>query len=115
MIRNSPVFSRLHQGKDVYGLLNSLPSPLLCEMIAFAGYDFVILDVEHLLRSEDDIMHCVRACEAAGISPWLRIPRVDEKLIGRALDAGIDAIVLSRAESAAQVQRAAGYRASSAT
>lgn len=106
MIRNSPVFARLHEGKNVYGLLNSLPSPLLCEMIAFAGYDFVILDVEHLLRSEEDIMHCVRACEAAGISPWLRIPQVDEKLIGRALDAGIEAIVLSRAESAAQVQRA---------
>ncbi len=106
MIRNSPVFSRLQEGKNVYGLLNSLPSPLLCEMLAFAGYDFVILDLEHLLRCEEDIMHCVRACEAAGISPWLRLPQVDEKLIGRALDAGIEAIVLSRTESAAQVQRA---------
>lgn len=106
VIRNSPVFSRLLEGKTIYGVLNSLPSPLLCEMLAFAGYDFVILDLEHLLRSEEDIMHCVRACEAAGISPWLRIPQVDEKLIGRALDAGIEAIVLSRTQSAAQVQRA---------
>jgi 4-hydroxy-2-oxoheptanedioate aldolase len=106
VLRISPVFSRLQEGKTVLGLLNSVPSPMLCEMIAFAGYDFVILDVEHLLRSEEDLMHCVRACEAAGISPWLRIPQVDEKLIGRALDAGIEAIVLSRTESAAQVQRA---------
>lgn len=106
MLRNSPVFSRLHEGKNVYGMLNSVPSPMLCEMLAFAGYDFVVLDLEHLLRSEEDLMHCVRACEAAGISPWLRIPQVDEKLIGRALDAGIEAIVLSRTESAAQVQRA---------
>lgn len=106
MIRTSQVFSRLNEGKSVYGVLNSLPSPMLCEMLAFAGYDFVILDLEHLLRSEEDIMHCIRACEAAGISPWLRLPQVDEKLIGRALDAGIEAIVLSRIESAAQVQRA---------
>ena len=106
MIRNSSVFSRLQQGENIYGLLNSLPSPLLCEMLAFAGYDFVILDLEHMLRSEEDIMHCVRACEAAGISPWLRIAQVDEKLIGRALDAGIEGIVLSRTESAEQVQRA---------
>ena len=106
VIRTSPVFSRLQEGKHVYGMLNSLPSPMLCEMLAFAGYDFVILDLEHLLRSEEDIMHCVRACEAAGISPWLRIPQVDEKLIGRALDAGIEGIVLSRTESAAHVQRA---------
>lgn len=74
-------------------------------MLTFAGYDFVILDLEHLLRSEEDIMHCIRARETDGISPWLRIPEVDEKLIGRALDAGIEAIVLSRTESAAQVQR----------
>jgi 4-hydroxy-2-oxoheptanedioate aldolase len=96
----------LQEGENVYGLLNSVPSPMLCEMHAFAGFDFVILDLEHLLRSEEDLMHCVRACEAAGISPWLRIPQLDEKLIGRALDAGIEAIVLSRTESAGQVQRA---------
>ncbi|WP_397448569.1 HpcH/HpaI aldolase/citrate lyase family protein [Pseudomonas sp. NA-150] len=104
MIKNSSVFSRLQQGENVYGLLNSLPSPLLCEMLASAGYDFLILDLEHSLRSEEDIMHCIRACEAAGISPWLRIPQVDPKLIGRALDAGIEAIVLSRTENAEQVQ-----------
>ena len=34
------------------------------------------------------------------------MPQVDEKLIGRALDAGIEAIVLSRTESAGQVRRA---------
>ena len=106
MIRTSPVFSLLQNGKSVYGMLNSLPSPMLCEMLAFAGYDFVILDLEHLLRSEEDLMHCIRACEAAGISPWLRLPQIDEKLIGRALDAGIEGIVLSRTESAAHVQRA---------
>ena len=44
MIRQSPVLERLDQGGFVFGLLNSVPSPLLCEMIAHAGYHFVILD-----------------------------------------------------------------------
>lgn len=85
------MLSRLESGESVYGLLNSVPSPLLCEMIAFAGYRFVILDMEHLLRSEEDLMHSLRACESAGISAWLRIPEVDAQLIGRALDAGFEA------------------------
>ena len=34
MLRPSPVFSRLDSGEEFYGLLNSAPSPLLCEMIA---------------------------------------------------------------------------------
>ncbi|MCF7203612.1 HpcH/HpaI aldolase family protein [Pseudomonas oligotrophica] len=106
MLRPSSVLARLHAGQEVHGLLNSVPSPLLCEMIAAAGYDFVILDLEHLLRSGDELMHCLRACEAAGIAAWLRVPEVDPKLIGRALDAGVEAIVLPRVESAAEVERA---------
>jgi len=106
MLRQSAVFARLKQGGEVLGLLNSVPSPLLCEMIAAAGYQFAILDLEHLLRSGEDLMHCLRACESAGLAPWLRVPEVDEKLIGRALDAGVEAIVLPRVESAAEVERA---------
>jgi len=106
MLRHSPVFARLDRGEEVYGLLNSVPSPLLCEMIGYAGYHFVILDMEHLLRAGDELMHCLRACESAGVSPWVRLPEVDEKLIGRLLDAGAEAIVLPRVESAAEVARA---------
>lgn len=106
MLRHSPAFARLAQGEEVYGLLNSVPSPLLCEMIGYAGYHFVILDMEHLLRGGDELMHCLRACESAGVSPWVRVPEVDEKLIGRLLDAGVEAIVLPRVESAAEVARA---------
>lgn len=106
MLRSSLVFARLHGGQEVHGLLNSVPSPLLCEMIAAAGYHFVILDMEHLLRSGEELMHCLRACEAAGIAAWLRLPEVDTKLIGRALDAGVEAIVLAKVESAAEVELA---------
>ncbi|MBS7691232.1 4-hydroxy-2-oxovalerate aldolase [Pseudomonas lalucatii] len=106
MLRPSTVFAQLERGETVYGLLNSLASPLLCEMIGHAGYDFVILDLEHLLRDGDELMHCLRACEAAGLAPWVRVPEVDDKLIGRLLDAGAEAIVLPRVESAAEVARA---------
>lgn len=106
MLRKSPVLARLNRSEEVYGLLNSVPSPLLCEMIAAAGYHFAILDMEHLLRSGEELMHCLRACEATGISPWVRLPEVDAKLIGRALDAGVEAIVLPRVESVEEVARA---------
>jgi 4-hydroxy-2-oxoheptanedioate aldolase len=106
MLKLDPAMSRLREGKHIYGLLNSVPSPLLCEMSAAAGYDFLILDMEHLLRSEEELMHCLRACEQAGIAAWLRVPGVDAKLIGRALDAGFQAIVLPRVESAKEVEAA---------
>lgn len=106
MLHPSRVSARLERDETVCGLLNSLPSPLLCEMIGAAGYDFLILDLEHLLRDGDELMHCLRACEAAGVAAWVRVPEVDAKLIGRLLDAGAEAIVLPRVESAAEVARA---------
>jgi 4-hydroxy-2-oxoheptanedioate aldolase len=88
------------------GLLNSLPAPLLCEMIGHAGYDFVVLDLEHLLVSPDQLQHAIRACELAGCAPWVRVPEVDRKLIGRVLDAGARGIVIPRLESAAEAAQA---------
>lgn len=88
------------------GLLNSLSSPLLCEMIGHAGYDFVVLDLEHLLVSPDQLQHAIRACELGGCEPWVRVPEVDGKLIGRVLDAGATSIVIPRLETAEQARYA---------
>lgn len=82
------------------GLLNSIPDPLLCEMFGYAGYDFVVLDLEHVLVSPGQLQHSIRACELGGCAPWIRVPEVDAKLIGRLLDAGAKGIVISRLESA---------------
>ncbi|MGO4700606.1 HpcH/HpaI aldolase family protein [Dyella sp. 2RAB6] len=88
------------------GLLQSVPSPLLCEMLGHAGYDFALLDLEHVLVSPDQLQHAIRACELGGCAPWVRVPEVDEKLIGRVLDAGARGVVISRLETAEQAERA---------
>ncbi|MDF3983331.1 aldolase/citrate lyase family protein [Luteibacter sp. PPL201] len=88
------------------GLLNSVPSPLLCEMFGAAGYHFAVLDLEHLLVSPDDLQHAIRACEIGGCEPWVRVPEVDTQLIGRVLDAGATGVVIPRLETAAQARRA---------
>ncbi|MBT2747403.1 MULTISPECIES: aldolase/citrate lyase family protein [unclassified Lysobacter] len=88
------------------GLLNSLPAPLLCEMIGRAGYDFIVLDLEHLLVSPDQLQHAIRACELGGCEPWVRVPEVDVKLIGRVLDAGAKGIVIPRLETVDEAMRA---------
>lgn len=88
------------------GLLNSVPSPLLCEMFGAAGYRFAVLDLEHQLLSPGDLQHAIRACELGGCEPWVRVPEVDAKLIGRVLDAGAKGIVISRLETVEQARKA---------
>lgn len=70
------------------GVLNALPSVQLCELLGRIGYGFVVLDLEHMLRAPDELEHAIRACELSGCEAWVRVPEVDEKLIGRVLDAG---------------------------
>lgn len=106
MLTINPLKTRLRQGKPVYGLLNSVPGPWLAEMIGRAGYDFVILDMEHLLVSEETLRHSLQAVLGTGCTPLVRVPETDAKLIGRLLDAGARGIVLPQVDSAATVARA---------
>jgi len=47
MLQPNKLRASLAAGQCVYGLINSIPAPLAVEMIGYAGFDFVILDLEH--------------------------------------------------------------------
>nr|WP_196140137.1 aldolase/citrate lyase family protein [Aliikangiella sp. G2MR2-5] len=87
-------------------MLNSTPLPLIVEMTGYAGYDFIILDQEHLLRDAVELEHSIRAAECAGITPFVRVPAATPFFIQRALDAGAQGIVIPRVENAAQTELA---------
>ncbi|WP_414057429.1 HpcH/HpaI aldolase family protein [Pantoea dispersa] len=90
-------------GKELFGILNSVPHPTLVEMIAVAGYDFVILDMEHLPHNETLLSQSIQLAQLNGCTPLVRLSSDDISRAGRILDMGAHGIVLSRAESAQQV------------
>ena len=85
------------------GLLNSLPSPLIVDMIAQCGYNFVIIDTEHVLLDENTLRECIQTCRHHTCMPLVRVAEIRPNFIGKVLDAGAMGIVLSRAETAAQI------------
>jgi len=86
------------------GLLNSLPSPLIVDMIAQCGYHFVVIDTEHVLLDENTLRECIQTCRHHSCMPLVRVAEVRPNFIGKVLDAGAMGIVLSRAETADQIQ-----------
>lgn len=72
-------------------------SPVLVEAMGQGGLDFTIVDMEHCPTSLETVAHCVRAADAAGIVPLVRVPDLDRPLIGRILDVGARGIVLPHA------------------
>jgi 2-keto-3-deoxy-L-rhamnonate aldolase RhmA len=116
MLTTNRTRATLADGGTVYGLICSIPSPTLVEMIGCAGYDFVVIDTEHSLVDPQQLENMIRAAEAVGVTPFVRVgssgASVDAAAILRALDAGALGIVVPHvrtADDAAAAVRAARY------
>ena len=63
------------------------------EIVARAGFDFVIVDMEHAPLELGEVESHIRACNFCGISPIVRVPGAGDGLIGRLLDLGAEGIM----------------------
>ena len=96
--------SALDQGKSVLGTWSLLSDPAAVEILAVAGFDFVIIDMEHGPHGFATASNLIRAAEARGISALLRPPGVDESAILRALDCGAHGLLVPNVTSRNQVE-----------
>ena len=96
-------------GEVLYGLFLDLASPASAELCAAAGYDWLLIDLEHGAATEADLLGLVHAVEAGGSLPLVR-PQSGERIrIGRALDMGARGVMVPRLESAAQAVEAVSF------
>ncbi|MGB5498020.1 MAG: aldolase/citrate lyase family protein [Maribacter sp.] len=96
----------LEEGKTVFGPFCKMLDPTVVELAALAGFDFVIIDMEHGPYSIETVQQMVRAAEARGISAVVRVPENSETSILRVLDIGARSVQvpqISTAEDAAKV------------
>jgi 2-dehydro-3-deoxyglucarate aldolase/4-hydroxy-2-oxoheptanedioate aldolase len=84
-------------------------SPFIMQVIANAGLQFAIIDMEH---STFDLPIVATLCQTArlcGLSPLVRVCDAEYHLICPVLDAGAVGIVLPRVQTAEQVKRVAPW------
>lgn len=95
-MKNS-VRAALARGETVTGIILFSGSPMITELAAAAGIDFVIIDMEHSALDLDGCAHVIRAADAAGITPFVRVPEVDGTLIKKVLNLGAAGIAVPHA------------------
>jgi 2-keto-3-deoxy-L-rhamnonate aldolase RhmA len=110
-MRPNPIRQKLARGDNAMGMMHFTASPMIVEVMASAGLDFFIIDFEHSPIDIGMAAHLVRAGDAAGIAPFLRIPEVDAGLVKKVLNLGVQGIVLPHGtrESASALLRAMRY------
>ena len=96
-------------GDTLFGLFLDLASPASAELCAAAGYDWLLVDLEHGASTEADLLGLLHAVEAGGSTSLVR-PQSGERIrIGRALDMGARGIMVPRLESADQAREAVSF------
>jgi 4-hydroxy-2-oxoheptanedioate aldolase len=108
----NPVKSKIRAGEAVFGTICALPSPEVVEIIGVAGYDCVLIDLEHGPIEVETVQAMGRACRAVGIVPLARVPDANPKTILRMLDSGCLGVMVPQIETpeaAADVVSACRY------
>jgi 4-hydroxy-2-oxoheptanedioate aldolase len=76
-----------------------LGSPAVVEIMGHAGFDFVIIDLEHGPLSIESAENMVRAAMLVGVTPVIRVGDNDPLMILRALDIGAQGIQIPHINS----------------
>ncbi|MGY8996605.1 MAG: HpcH/HpaI aldolase family protein, partial [Alphaproteobacteria bacterium] len=101
MPRGGKVRDALNDGKKLLGGWVNMASPIATEIMAGAGFDFLMIDQEHGLGDAMTAISQQQAIRSGGpCAAFLRVHDNDPQLIKRALDSGIDGLMVPLVETA---------------
>jgi 4-hydroxy-2-oxoheptanedioate aldolase len=103
---------RLLRQPPLVGMFSIVASIEVVEMIGLAGFDAVILDLEHGPYGVQALGPLILAARARQLAPLVRVRSNDPALVGAALDAGAAGVVapqISGADAAAALVAAARF------
>jgi len=92
-------------GETVPGtMLFELFAPGIPQLLVHAGCRYVIYDMEHTGAGLETIKWQVACCRGLPIVPMVRVPRSDYHFLARALDIGVEGVMIPMVESQAQAR-----------
>lgn len=98
---------RFEQGGGAIGTFIKLPSLELAELVAIAGFDFVVIDAEHAPLSVRDIYELVVVYSGLGVAPLVRVPDHGYGDAQRILDSGAAGVLVPHVSARDQAEQVA--------
>src|SRR2546422_6592042 len=99
----------LKAGKPQIGLWSSLSSNYSVEVIAGAGFDWILIDLEHSPNDLESLLGQLQAAAPYGSHPVVRVPWNDMVTIKRVLDVGAQSLLVPYVSSAQEAAAAVSY------
>jgi len=98
--------ARLKAGEPLLGAWCMIPGALTAEALGRAGFDWVLIDMQHGCMDYETALEMIRAVDLGGATPIVRAPWNDPGIIGRLLDAGALGVVIPMIQTAEDARRA---------
>lgn len=104
--RSLELKKRLKAGETTYGAWLTVASPVVAELVAGAGFDWVVIDTEHGGFGNEGLMHDLIAFNGSPSVPIVRAPWNDAVRIKQILDMGADGVLVPMVNSPAEARDA---------
>ncbi len=103
-------FKKALQNKRLQiGLWGSLSSNYSAEVIAGAGFDWILIDTEHAPADLECVLGQLQAIAPYPSAPVVRVPWNDMVTIKRFLDLGVQSLLIPQVNSAEEARQAVSY------
>ncbi|HKL11062.1 MAG TPA: aldolase/citrate lyase family protein [Clostridia bacterium] len=100
---------KIKSGGHAFGMFCNFNSPEAVEILGLAGFDFVILDMEHGPFTFETVQNLSRAAELRGMTALARTTSGSRTDILRALDTGVSGIVVPQVSTPEEAQEIAKW------
>ncbi|MGW8481741.1 HpcH/HpaI aldolase family protein [Microbacterium sp. NPDC055903] len=95
-----------HADRPAIGLWVCSGSPLIAEITAGSGADWLLIDMEHSANTLDTVLGQLQAVAAYPAAPLVRVPWNDAVMIKQVLDLGAQNIIVPMVSTAAEAAAA---------
>lgn len=105
-VKSKQLKSKLSRGEATVGSWITLGHPGIAEILARAGYDWLVVDLEHSVITIDVAADLIRVIDLCGVAPLVRLTSNNPDQIKRVMDAGAHGIVVPMVNTVTDAERA---------
>jgi len=104
-LKHNRLKEAFRRGESAIGTFVKFCDPASVEILALAGFDFFVLDNEHVGMDRQELLSILRAAEACGITPIVRVKENNQVEILQNLDFGYMGVQVPNVDTPEQAAR----------
>jgi 2-dehydro-3-deoxyglucarate aldolase len=105
-MKKNPLKKALSENRQTYGSWITIAHPLIPEILAQAGFDWLAVDMEHSSIEVNDLLPLIISIEANSIVPIVRVGENSPNLIKRVMDAGAYGVIVPNVNTKQDAEKA---------